>query len=299
MMRWLIGIDKPITEPAVKVLSDKEIQCTPDGQTMLFGGARSVYDLNQDYESELAKRRERNWAKPDRVELLNQVREIAGIRKLDELPKPKQQASDPVERLGYTITEMTFAGEEGIVLKAKMFAPHKTPTREAVLYLHENGRGADAASGGPIKQLVKEGHVVLAGDLRGVREPEQAFLAYVVGLSYVGMRAEDILVCARWLTDNQATRRFGQLRMIAVGNVGVPALHAAALEPKLFGSVNIIRSLISWSNIIEMKRSYNQPINVVHGALLVYDLDNLAKTLGSKLTIEQPVNAWGDLVTRR
>jgi len=256
-MRWLIGIDNPITEPVMKVLTDKEIQCTPDGQTMLLDGARSVYDLNQDYENELAKRRERNWAKRDRDELLNQVREIAGIRKLDELPKPKQQASDPVERPGYTITEMTFAVEEGIVLKAKMFAPNENPTREPLLYLHENGRNVDAARGGPIEKLVQEGRAVLAVDLRGVREPVQAYLAYILGLSYVGMRAEDILVCARWLAENHAAQHNPRVRMIAVGNVGVPALHAAALEPQLFGSVKLVRSLISWSNIIEMKRSCN------------------------------------------
>ena len=299
MMRWLLGIDKPVTEPAMKILSDKEIQSTPGGQTMLLAGARSVYDLNQDYERELAKRRERNWTELDRDELLSQVRNIAGIRKLEELPKPKRQESAVIERPGYTITETTFDTEDGIVLKAKIFAPKKTPSREAVLYLHENGRNADAASAGPIEKLVKEGHIVLAVDLRGVRESVQAFSAYVVGLSYVGMRAEDILVCARWLTEHQAAESPRQVRMIAVGNVGVPALHAAALEPDLFGSVKLIRSLISWSNIIEMKRSYDQLINAVHGALLVYDLDDLAKMLGSKVTIEQPVNAWGDLVTHQ
>jgi dienelactone hydrolase len=264
MMRWLLGIDKPVTEPAMKVLSDKEIQCTPGGQTMLLAGARSVYDLNQDFERELAKGRERSWAELDRDELLSQVREIAGIRKLEQLPTPRQQESDLIERPGHTITETTFDAEDGIVLKAKIFAPKKTPSREAVLYLHEDGRNADAASGGPIEKLVKEGHVVLAVDLRGVRESEQAFSAYLVGLSYVGMRAEDILVCARWLAENQATESPRQVRMIAVGNVGVPALHAAALEPKLFGSLKVIHSLISWSNIIEMKRSYNQKINAVH-----------------------------------
>lgn len=293
MMRWLLGIDQPVSEPAIQILSGKEIQCTPGGQTLLLAGAKSVYDLNQDYERELAKRRERNWAERDREEQLSQVREIAGIRKLEELPMPKQQASDPIERPDYSITEMTFATEEGIVLKAKRFAPKKTPSREAVLYLHENGRNVDAAPGGPIEKLVKEGHVVLAVDLRGGSD---SFSAYVVGLSYVGMRAEDILVCARWLAGNRATKSPRPVRMIAVGNVGVSALHAAALEPELFVSVKVIRSLISWANIIEMKRSCNQEINLVHGALLVYDLGDLAKILGSTVTIEQPVNAWGDLV---
>ncbi len=140
---------------------------------------------------------------------------------------------------------------------------------------------------------------MLTVDLRGIREPEHPFLAYVVGLSYVGMRAEDILVCARWLAESQTTDGPRPVNMIAVGNVGVSTLHAAALEPKLFASVKIIRSLVSWSNVIKMKCTDNQLINVVHGALLVYDLDDLAKILGRKLTIEQPLDAWGEPVALR
>ncbi len=136
MSRWLRGVDQPVTEPAIKVLSGKEIQCTPDGQTMLLNDAKSVYDLNQDYERELAKSRERNWVERERDEQLSQVRDITGIRKLEELPMPKQQESDSIERPDYTITEMTFAREDGIVLKAKRFTPKKTATREAVLYVH-------------------------------------------------------------------------------------------------------------------------------------------------------------------
>jgi len=32
----------------------------------------------------------------------------------------------------------------------------------------------------------------------------------------------------------------------------------------------------------------------VHGALTTYDLDNLAATLGAKLTIEEPIDALGE-----
>jgi len=296
MTRWLLGVDEPITEPAIQVLSDKEIQCTPDGQVMLLDGARSVYDLNQDYEKELAKRRQQRWTEPDRTDLMNQVRKAAGIRKLRDLPKPKIRKSEVVERQNYRITEMVLQTEEGICLNARMFSPKDAEPRGAVLYVHEKGRASDAFAGGPIEELVKEGRVVLAVDLRGIGERLELFSAYVLGLSYVGMQAEDILVCARWLAENEAAERPKPVDMIAVGNVGVPALHAAALEPDLFGSVKLTGSLFSWSNVIEQKRTHDQQINAVHGALLAYDLENLAGTLGSKLTIEQPVNAWGNQV---
>ena len=86
----------------------------------------------------------------------------------------------------------------------------------------------------------------------------------------------------------------GAVELIAAGNVTIPALHAAALEPELFDSVRLTGMLSSWSNVIELGRSLNQQVNAVHGALTTYDLSNLAMTLGDKLVIKEPLNALGE-----
>jgi len=151
---------------------------------------------------------------------------------------------------------------------------------------------------------------VLAVDLRGTGETQQTgqkklgeatgfnwknlYTAYLLGRSYVGMRAEDIMLCARYLKQQQD----GPVDLVAVGHVSVPALHAAALEPDMFGSIKLVRGLVSWSNVIESGRSLNQLVNTVHGALTVYDLPDLAATLGDKLTIEEPLNALGEPIAR-
>ena len=303
MSRWLLKRDEAITEPDIKLLSEKEIQCTPNGQVMLLEGARSVYDLNRDFEKDLAKRRKKLWKTIAHKDLLNQVREIAGIRELNELPKLKVEELDVVERDGYRVKKMILKPQDGVYLPALMFVPVRKPTRGTVLYVHEKGKSADAAPGGPIERLVKAGKVVLAVDLRGTGETQQTnqryfkpyagtdgqdvYTAYLLGRSYVGMRTEDVLVCANFLRQ----QRGGRVELIAVGNVSVPALHAAALEPDMFGEVTLVRSLVSWANLIEQGRSYNQLVNTVHGALAVYDLDDLAATLRDKLTVEAPLNA--------
>lgn len=107
-----------------------------------------------------------------------------------------------------------------------------------------------------------------------------------------GMRDEDILVCARLLADQHK----GPVDLVAVGHVCAPALHAAALEPALFTSVRLVRGLISWSNVIESGLSRSQLVNAVHGALATYDLPDLARILGDRLTLEQPLNALGEPV---
>jgi dienelactone hydrolase len=293
MSRWLLGQDEPLTEPPIKLLSEDEIQCTPEGQVMMLEGARSTYDLNREYERELAKRREGLWAEADRTKLFDQVRNIAGIRKLRELPKPSIERAGAINRAGYSIRKLILEPEERTYLPALLFVPNQEPLTGAVLYVHEQGKAADAATDGPIEKLVEAGKTVLAVDVRGTGETQQTnkdfFTAYLFGRSCVGMRAEDVLVCARLLRREQRM----PVDLVAIGHVGVPALHAAALEPDMFGTVKLGRKLNSWSDVIESGLSRNQLINTVHGALTVYDLPDLAAALGAKLTVEEPTNAMG------
>lgn len=325
MARWLLKKDEPITEPEIKVLSDEEIQCTPDGQVMLLEGARSAYDINRDYEKVLAKQRKKLWPQTGRKEIFNQarlpaakVRRLAGIRRLGELPEPMIEKVGTIERTGCRVDRLVIKPEDGIYLPALMFVPpqgvpsptDQEPFKGMTLYVHEAGKSADATSGGPIEMLTASGKMVLAVDLRGTGETQQTnqgyfkpyfgpdgqdvYTAYLLGRSYVGMRAEDVLVCARFLQQKHGA----PVDLIAVGHVSVPALHAAALEPDLFSSVKLVRPLISWSNLIELGQSRNQLVNTVHGALQVYDLPDLAATLGARLIIKQPTNALGEPVTK-
>jgi len=304
MARWLLGNDKPLTEPKIELLKGDEFRCTPDGQAMHLEGARSTYDLNRDYEKELAAQRRALWDKTPRADMLQRVRQIAGIRTLAELPEPRGQEQQTVERNGQTIPMMTLVPEDGIALPTMLFVPKQTPSSGVVLYVHENGKEADAGPGGPIEKLVAAGRIVVAVDLRGIggtpskrgggdqlgSNTRDVFTAYLLGRSYVGMRAEDILNSARFLQGKHK----GPVDLVAVGQVCVPALHAAALEPQLFGSVKLVQGLISWSNVIELAQSRNQLVNTVHAALTTYDLPDLVRTLGDRVTIEQPLNALGE-----
>jgi hypothetical protein len=304
MARWLLKKDEPMTEPEITLLSEEEIKCAPGGQVMLMDGARSTYDLNRDYEKDLVQRRKTLWATKDHTELLEKARRIAGVRKLSDLSKPEVISVGIIQRNSYQIKKLIIKPETGIALPALMFIPVGNVDR-SVLYLHEKGKDVDASPDGPIEKLVKEGRCVLAVDLRGTGETQSdskralceatgvdwkdVFMAYLLGRSYVGMRAEDVLICARFLSEEKT----GPVDIVTVGNMGVPALHAAALEPNLFNSVKLVRSLSSWSSVIESGCSLNQQVNTVHGALKTYDLPNLADTLGDKLTIDEPLDALG------
>lgn len=308
MSRWLLNKDQAIVEPQIELLSEKEYTCTPGGKVMSLPGARSVYDLNEDYENEIAKRRQTLWANPDKAGLLKKVRELAGVRPLADLPKPQIDVVASLPRNGYRVETLAVHSEPGIVLPAVLFVPEDAKS-SALLYLHDKGKAADAGPGGPIEKLVKTGRTVLAVDLRGNGQTQSTTpglfgsdyqdgqIAYELGRSIVGMRAEDILVCARYAAERATqtnTPKKPSVDLLAVGNVGIPAIHAAALEPALFGHVTIRQMIPSWATIVH-KRMCGASLmgSIIHGTLPYYDLPDLEKMLRPKLTVEQPATDLG------
>jgi dienelactone hydrolase len=307
MRRWLQGIDDTITESPWPVLTDKEALCTPDGQVMRLPGARSVYDINRDFEAQLAAKRKGLWKNSGPQKMLDEVRRLTGIRRLGALAEPTCEKVGSIARPGFRIDKLVLRPEPGIWLPALAFVP-ETACGEATLYLHASGKQADAGPGGPIEKLVGQGQVVLAVDLRGLGEtqtieksgyssflgPEwrETFMAYMLGKSYLAGRAEDTLVCARFLAGYAKGEKPHRVHLAAIGLAGPPALHAAALEPQLFASVTLKRSLKSWSDVVRTSLAKNQLVNVVHGALAVYDLPDLLATLPKgEVAVVEPAGA--------
>lgn len=308
MRRWLQGIDDAIEEIETPVAKDEDLWCTPRGETLLLDGARSVYDLNIEHEAKLAKARKKFWREAAPAQALNEVRRVCGIQPLNALPQvTPQKIGASIERDGYRIDKLLFQPEPGIQLPALAFVPEKR-TGQATLYLHEAGKHADAGPGEPIEKLVREGQVVLAVDLRGVGETQvnspkgyavylgdewrEVTMAYLLGKSYLAMRAEDIMVCARFLADFESSGKANAVHMVSVGRVGPPALHAAALEPQRFASIRLKNCLASWADVVRTPLAKNQFVNLVHGALRIYDLPDLLNTLpAEKLVVEAPLDA--------
>lgn len=308
MRRWFLGSNEPVVETEFPVLTEEQLRCTPEGQVLRLPGARSLFDLNIEWEQRLAPTRRQLWQQP--ATALREVRRVTGIRTLQELPAPKVTTGRVIQRSGYTISQFVLETEPGIRVPALRFEPAgRADTGEPVLYVHGEGKQAAAGAGGPIEQLVLAGRTVLAVDVRGTGEtgravPRDPFgqligshsrdvtLAALMGKSYVAMRAEDVLACARHLAGG---RRPARVALIASGETGVPALHAAALEPHLFSSVRLERTLDSWLDVLRTPQARNQKINTVFGALRVYDLPDLVASLPrGTVTIVEPLDAAGN-----
>ena len=199
-----------------------------------------------------------------------------------------------------------------IPLPALAFVP-ATPNGQATLYLHGTSMRADAAPGGAIEALVKQGQIVLAAELRGIGETEsghdkrdygrgrfgrdvqEIFLAYLIGRSHVGMRTHDVATWSAFLrTYRTGDDKPRTQHLVAIGEVGIPALHAAALWPDRFTSVELKNMVRSWAHVVRAPETLDQAVNVVHGALRHYDLPDLVELAGAgKVRVLDPVDVRG------
>lgn len=84
----------------------------------------------------------------------------------------------------------------------------------------------------------------------------------------------------------------GRPELIGVEEAGIPALHAAAVEPHAFSSVRLVRTLDSWQRVFESTVPARQLESVVHGVLKVYDLPDLLPLAGH-VSVADPVAVAG------
>ncbi len=309
MVRWLAGRDEVVREPALKLLSPEELQVTPQGQVLLLPGARSVNQQQHAEFLELQPTREAIWKNVATAK--QAVRELAGIRQLAEIPVPQVEKTATLKVDGIAIESWILTNEEGLPLPAFLYRPDDA-NQGPLLYAHQAGKQASFEVDGDKRSAwsyAKAGHTVLAIDPRGIGETAPASavwyhprfgqdgkhvaIAYLLGKNYVGMRAEDLLVAARWLQSETDPSRTGKVDLVCSGDVATAGLHAATLEEALFAHITLHRMLPSWEPILASLTSEAQFVNCIHGATRVYDLPDLVATLDNRVEMVEPVNAMG------
>jgi len=280
MNRWLRqqGGELVVPPETETGLGDKESLVTEQGQVLKLPGARSVYDLMRDE----AARLEAGRRGMDKQALRDAVRRCAGIRTLPELPAPDAVTKGTAPYAGGEIRRLALMQSGGLAVPAVFFKP-TVPQGEAVLVVDGLGKSNAVAK---VWALASEGHPVLAADLCGFGETggmahkfygaenpdeELGVMAYLLGRSLVGMRAEDILSCARWLAGACGQKKVG---LQAANWAVTPALHAAAVEPELFSAVGLSQEPDTWGGVVS-KGAYHRFSDIVHGALREYDLEVL------------------------
>lgn len=306
MVQHLAGRLTEVVEPSIETLTVEEMNVTPRGQVLLLPDSVSAFDHVQQESERLANARAAHSIADD--SLRSTVRKTAVIRELSELAMPTLEQRANVELGNLTYQPIVLQLPDQILLPGLLARPAdggnaKASGKRVTCILLAEGKAAATGANGEAERRVANGETVLLLDLRGTGESEptgkrwyherfganggNSVLAYLLGKSLVGLRTEDCLVVARWLVEHEGVEH---VDLVASGELTIPALHAAALEPQLFASVELRQGIGSWSEIVAAPQSENQVAGVVHGVLRSYDLPDLAKLIGDRLAIRQPSN---------
>jgi len=315
MVRWFFDRNVDITEPeSLQPLSTEEQFCLEEQEVLKLEGAKSTFDLNRDYEKELKQQRQERWKNGLTDELRNDIRRLIVAHPLSELPQPtvetKSEAKASPFGVGCRMERFVMQPEPGITLPIIRLTPMEG-SGKPILVLNGNGKSAALTASeknklilGSVERFLKGGRTVVLADLRGFGETQHSgrqyyrhnhhgvdadvfYLSYLLGRTCVGQRTEDLLNVARWMKTDQG------IDLYAYGLPGTVAVHAAALEPSLFGKVEVEASLNAWSDVVEAGICYHPNTDLVHGALTVYDIPNLVESLGEKLLFHNSINAQG------
>ncbi|MCA9134078.1 MAG: hypothetical protein KDA45_13015, partial [Planctomycetales bacterium] len=269
-----------------------------EGQVLLLPNERSVFDLNAQLAADLQPQRQQRWQSASREELLTAVRETAGIRPLEALAEPTVQQAGTVQREGYHIDKLVLRRGDGCPLPMLVFQPEAATAATAYLYVHDGGKAADAAPGGPMEALVRAGHQVVSLDLRGQGETADGrldptlgdwrtfFLAYLLGQSVVGAHAEDLMIVGRWMAQAPASTP-RKIHLLASGRSGVAAAHAAALNSQFFAQLTLKGGPQSWTVTAGSVEEAKWLTTTVHAALQTYDLPDLIGSLPAGVEVKR------------
>lgn len=286
MQRWLLGIDKDITDAGSKTWSAEELQCTPKGQVLRLEGELSVFDLNE----RRAKKSEKSrnvFGRLPKDEAQEIVRQVSGIRKLEDIPPASIRTVGRISVKGHQVRKLAMEGDDGVSIPILRILPHQSNGKQ-VLFLSDQGI-LDVFENSSVRSALEKGTEIWAIELRGTGELRSRsaskqlgdwkafYMAYLLGQSLVGKNTEDALTCVRIMQDHVGMKAQPTL-LISNGNAGVIVRHLMAVEPKPFAKGRMaVGELESWSEVCRDPNPEGHLPYTIHNVLMHYDLSDLSQ----------------------
>jgi len=285
------------SEEKIEPLSPEELQVTKTGQVYTSLKGETIYSLNRK-EAEILVNKlnsSRNNLAPHLAGILDSAKKLSGYQEPGIISEPVLTGC--VKREGYLIEKYFVRGEGDYIIPYLLLNPDR-PNNKAVIYLHPEGKSAEASNGGDMEWFARNGYTVLAPDLIGTGETGPGdfrgdsyidgvslnlwFCSMLIGRSIVGIRAGDVVRLTRLLMKN---RDISEVYGIASKEMAPVLLHAAAFDSGI-SRIALIEPYSSYRSIV-MNRFYIPAFihSAVPGALEAYDLPDLAASLAPRKLI--------------
>jgi cephalosporin-C deacetylase-like acetyl esterase len=275
-------------------------QVTPTGQvSSSYKDEQTVFSLNRERAEKLIARRKPVAGQ----ELVSAIRRVAGPEARPEATRYDaallEQKSGPIVLGG---SDDQVEGEIGV--------PEGGRRHPAVLFLVPGSiRGTSEiaqANKRKFDALVAAGNVVLAITPRpsppGFDDMKSPLLgpfyllslrADLVGKTLLGLRVDDVLRATDYLAGRADVDR-GRISAAGSGHMGLVLLHAAVLDARL-RHVVVDHVLVSYRSLVEAPLTIGAAEDVLPRVLREYDVPDLKRALGSRLTASDWLDGSQDL----
>jgi hypothetical protein len=110
--------------------------------------------------------------------------------------------------------------------------------------------------------------------------------AELVGKTLIGIRIDDVVRAVDYLASRPDVDP-KDITAVASGHLGLVLLHAAVLDPRL-KHITVDHALESYASLLEAPMPIDAPEDILPGVLLHYDIPDLVKALGPRLTLTNP-----------
>ncbi len=295
MIRWLKDDRGDSHEQRVKMFTNEELLVTKSGHVDEEPGSRKLYQLILDE----FRRKKRQGTIP---ELLAELRKLS-IPSDGAVPAVRvtTDSNGPEGIRQHVLLE----SEPGIEINAKLYQPLSRERRPAVLLVADKMNSPWILSTGALaERIVKTGRVVLELEPRdSPGDGERPFVgnwltnarANQVGLNLPAMRAHDIVRGIDFLASRSDVDP-ASIRAFARGVKGIWLLLAAAIDTRI-DKIWLDRTPYSLRAALENSMNTSLFDAVIPGFALRWDLDDLARAMGSRSVLRtDPTNWMGRVV---
>ncbi|MEZ4810686.1 MAG: alpha/beta hydrolase family protein [Allomuricauda sp.] len=293
----------------VDVPTLEELQVSRTGQLVTSFNGKTVHDLNKDkvtgQEAALQKSRKDFASHVD--EIIANAKQISGFNTPHDYGK--SVFSGRYVTPDHTLEKYLLSGSGDYKIPTIVLKPKENSKNETILYFDSAGMEHAVKKDTLVSNILDEGYTVVLADLPGVgslgpgylkgdsyiggTSYNQWFGAMLIGKSFVGLRAEDMLRVLQFARDEIGSKK---VSAISIGPLGSELLHAAAFD-KNIEKIALINSFLSYADIT-LTKSYD-PTYIpftVPGALEKYDLPDLMASLSPRnIVVLNPVSAEGTL----
>jgi cephalosporin-C deacetylase-like acetyl esterase len=283
-------------------LPKEAFQVTPTGQVLTsYPKSETVFTLN--------KKRAAGIVPTSRTDLtvgklVESIRKVTGAEAVPRMSKPS------AELLAAKTGAIVLPSNRGIDMQGELSVPPGEGRHPAVLLLVPDSIRGDnpmaLANLARFNSLAAAGNVVLAITPRpsppGTDDMKSPILgpfyllslrADLVSRSLIGMRVDDVIRAADYLAmrgDVDAKN----ITAVGSGHMGLVLLHAGVLDSRL-KHITVDHVLSSYRSLLNAPLPTGAPEDVLPRVLLRYDIPDLVRVLGTRLTKTSPLLGTDDL----